>query len=130
MSFLRFIENYLIRKFSSKETRIKYLFDHHFFKNQYYLHKSASVQGIAKILNINKVDVNQIALKYYGADFETLCNNYRFNQFWTEFNNPINADLTVESIMNIAGFNSNDQFSASLLKRKEESKYILEKKFT
>ena len=129
MSFLFYIKNYLIRKFSDKETCNKSLFDHHFFTNQYYLHKTASLNGISKILNINQDEVDKIALKHYGSNFHALCDHYKFQHFWSEFNNPLNSDLPVESIINIAGFNSNDEFSKSINKHKEESIYILEKKF-
>lgn len=129
MSFLQYIKNYLIRNFSNKETCDKSLFDHHFFVNQYYLHKTASLSGISKILNISQTEVDKIALKYYGSNFLALCDHYKFQHFWSEFNNPLNSDLPVESIINIAGFNSNDDFSKTILKHKEESKYILEKKF-
>ena len=130
MSVVFYFKQFFIRNFLSNESRNKYLFDHHFFVNQYYLHKSASIENIAKILNITTEDVNNITLKYYELSFETLCSNYKMQHFWNEFNNPINADLPVASIIKSAGFNSNIDFSESIQKHKEESKYILEKHFT
>lgn len=129
MSFTFYIKHFLFRNFLKKETRDKYLFEHHFFVNQYFLHKSVSIDNMAKILNINTDQVNQIALSNYGMDFDMLCSKYKFQHFWSEFTNPLNAELTVESIIKSAGFNSNDDFSESIMKHKEESKYILEKKY-
>jgi hypothetical protein len=130
MSITLYIKQFIIRNFLNKETRYKYLFDHHFFVNQYFLHKSASLDNMAKILNIKMEQVNQISLSNYGVEFEVLCSEYKFKHFWEEFTNPLNSELPVDSIIKSAGFISNDDFSESILKHKEESKYILEKKFT
>lgn len=130
MSLSFYIKKFFIQHFLNEESRYKYLFDHHFFVNQYYLHKSASLENMAKILNISTGEVNKITKKHYELSFETLCNNYKMQHFWNEFNNPLNAELPVDSIIKSAGFDSNVDFSASILKHKEESKYILEKHFT
>jgi hypothetical protein len=58
-----------------------------------------------------------------------LCSKYKFQHFWDEFTNPLNSELPVESIIKSAGFSSNDDFTEIILKHKEESKYILERKF-
>jgi hypothetical protein len=129
MSFNSYIKQFVIHNFLKKETRSKYLFDHHFFVNQYFLHKSASTNNMAKILNIEEGQVDQLALSNYGVDFNSLCSKYKFQHFWREFTNPLNAELPVESIIKSAGFTSNDDFSQILMKHKEESKYILEKKY-
>jgi methylphosphotriester-DNA--protein-cysteine methyltransferase len=97
--------------------------------NQYYLHKSASLENMSKILNISPATVNQITNTYYAMEFESLCSKYKFQHFWDEFTNPLNSELPVESIIKSAGFNSNDDFTEIILKHKEESKYILERKF-
>jgi hypothetical protein len=130
MSLAFYFKQFFIQNFLNQASRNKYLFDHHFFVNQYYLHKSASIENISKILNISVNEVNQITLKHYELNFETLCNNYKMQHFWNEFNNPLNAELPVDSIIKSAGFSSSVDFSESILKHKEESKYILEKHFT
>jgi hypothetical protein len=129
MSLAFHIKQFFFQNFLNKEKRDKYLFDHHFFVNQYFLHKSASLDNMAKILNIKMEKVNQISLSNYGVEFEVLCSEYKFKHFWEEFTNPLNAELPVDSIIKSAGFISNDDFSESILKHKEESKYILEKNF-
>ena len=129
MSVTSHIKQFFLRYFLNKESRSKYLFDHHFFVNQYYLHKSASLENMSKILNISPSTVNQITNTYYAMEFESLCSKYKFQHFWDEFTNPLNSELPVESIIKSAGFSSNDDFTEIILKHKEESKYILEKKF-
>ncbi len=129
MSVTSHIKQFFLRYFLNKESRSKYLFDHHFFVNQYYLHKSASLENMSKILNISPATVNQITNTYYAMEFESLCSKYKFQHFWDEFTNPLNSELPVESIIKSAGFNSNDDFTEIILKHKEESKYILERKF-
>ena len=129
MSVASHIKQFFLRYFLNKESRSKYLFDHHFFVNQYYLHKSASLENMSKILNISPATVNQITNTYYAMEFESLCSKYKFQHFWDEFTNPLNSELPVESIIKSAGFSSNDDFTEIILKHKEESKYILEKKF-
>ncbi len=129
MSVTSHIKQFFLRYFLNKESRSKYLFDHHFFVNQYYLHKSASLENMSKILNISPSTVNQITNTYYAMEFESLCSKYKFQHFWDEFTNPLNSELPVESIIKSAGFNSNDDFTEIILKHKEESKYILERKF-
>ncbi len=129
MSVTSHIKQFFLRYFLNKESRSKYLFDHHFFVNQYYLHKSASLENMSKILNISPATVNQITNTYYAMEFESLCSKYKFQHFWDEFTNPLNSELPVESIIKSAGFSSNDDFTEIILKHKEESKYILEKKF-
>lgn len=129
MNVTSHIKQFFLRYFLNKESRSKYLFDHHFFVNQYYLHKSASLENMSKILNISPSTVNQITNTYYAMEFESLCSKYKFQHFWDEFTNPLNSELPVESIIKSAGFSSNDDFTEIILKHKEESKYILERKF-
>jgi hypothetical protein len=113
MSLTSYFKQFFLRYFLNQESRSKYLFDHHFFVNQYYLHKSASLENMSKILNINPASVNHIANKYYAMEFESLCSKYKFQHFWDEFTNPLNSELPVESIIKSAGFNSNDVGMAS-----------------
>ena len=129
MSLTSHLKQFYLRYFLNKQSRSKFLFDHHFFVNQYYLHKSASLENMAKILNISPATVNHITYTYYSMEFENLCSKHKFQHFWDEFTNPLNAELPVESIIKSAGFNSNDDFSEIIQKNKEESKYILEKKY-
>ena len=129
MSLLNNIKKFFILNILKKETRLKYLFDHHFFVNQYYLQPAASLENMSKILNISTSHLNQIALSNYAMDFESLCKKYKFLHFWDEFTNPLNSHLPIESIIKIAGYLSNNDFSESILSHKEESKYMFEKNY-
>lgn len=129
MKVLNALRLFYIRNLIKNENRIKVLFDHHFFTNRYYLHKSASESHMANILNIECHSLNQITVKSYGLDFNELCEKYRFNHFWNEFTNPLNAQLPIHSLIDASGFKSNDDFSSLITNRKEESKQIINKEY-
>ncbi len=121
---------FFIKKFGKKEHRIKVLFDHHFFVNKYYLHKSASAEDLSRILNIPIAALEQCSLNHYTIGFETLRDMYRFQHFWSEFTNPLNAELPIQSIISLCGFSSSKEFNTLLAGHKEASKNILKKNFS
>jgi hypothetical protein len=125
MKVLNALKLFYIRNLIKNENKVKFLFDHHFFTNQYYLHKSASEVHMANILNIMPSQLNQITHKSYSLDFEDLCEKYRFAHFWNEFTNPLNADLPINSLIDASGFKSNEDFSSLISTHKEESKNII-----
>jgi hypothetical protein len=129
MKVLNALRLFYIRNLIKNEDRIKSLFDHHFFTNQYFLHKSASEAHMANILNIDCQSLNQITVKNYDLNFNELCEKYRFNHFWNEFTNPLNAELPINSLIDASGFKSNDDFSSLMSNRKEESKHIINKEY-
>lgn len=119
-----------IKKFGKKEQRIKVLFDHHFFVNKYYLHKSASAEDLSRILNIPNIELEQLSFNHYTMGFETLRDMYRFQHFWDEFTNPVNAELPILSIISLCGFSSSKEFNSLLAGHKEASKNILKRNFS
>lgn len=121
---------FYVKKFGKKEQRIKVLFDHHFFVNKYYLHKSATSENFIRILNISNIELEALSLKNYTMDFVTLRDMYRFQHFWNEFTNPVNADLPIQSIISLCGFSSIQEFNSLLSNHKEASKNILKKNFS
>ena len=125
MKVLNALKLFYIRNLIKNENKVKFLFDHHFFTNQYYLHKSASDVHMAIILNIMPSQLNQITQKSYSLDFEDLCEKYRFTHFWNEFTNPLNAELPINSLIDASGFKSNEDFSSLISNHKEESKSII-----
>ena len=129
MKVLNALRLFYIRNLIKNENRIKFLFDHHFFTNQYFLNKSASEDHMANILNIDCHSLNQITVKNYDLNFNELCEKNRFNHFWNEFTNPLNADLPINSLIDIAGFTDPKDFSSLMSNHKEESKNILTKTF-
>jgi hypothetical protein len=129
MKIFNALKLFYIRYVIKSENKVKFLFDHHFFTNQYYLHKSASEEHMANILNIDVSFLNQIALKNYHLVFMELCEKYKLEHFWNEFTNPLNAELPVHSIIDASGFKSNDDFSSLISNHKEESKKIITGQF-
>ena len=125
MKVLNALKLFYIRNLIKNENKVKFLFDHHFFTNQYYLHKSASEVHMANILNIMPTHLNEITRKSYNLDFEDLCEKYRFAHFWNEFTNPLNADLPINSLIDASGFKSNEDFSSLMSNHTEESKNII-----
>jgi len=121
---------FFVKKFANKTKRDKVIFDHHFFVNKYYLNKSASIKNIIHILNIGEQELEQLVLSHYALNFTNLCEMYRFKHFWEEFTNPLNADLSVQSIIELCGFSSNDEFNELLSGHKEASKDILKRNFS
>lgn len=59
--------------------------------------------------------------------FQLLVNEYRYKHFVEEIENPINANLSIESIINLCGFNSNDNF-VEYVKEKRRINQLQEKK--
>jgi hypothetical protein len=129
MKLFNALKLFYIRNLIKSENKIKSLFDHHFFSNHYYLHKSASDVHMANILNIDVSTLNQISCKNYNLVFNDLCEKYRMEHFWNECTNPINSDLPVISLINASGFKSNEEFSNLIINKKEESKKIITNQF-
>ena len=118
-----------IKIFGKNEQRLKILFDHHFFINKYYLHKSATANDMSFKLNISTVDLDQLVFKHFNMNFQALRDMYRFQHFWAEFTNPLNANLSIHSIISLCGFASNEEFNHLISGHKELSKSILRKSF-
>jgi hypothetical protein len=121
---------FIIKRFGKKEHRIKVLFDHHFFINKYYLQKSASAEDLSRILNISNADLELLSFNHHTMGFEQLRDMYRFQHFWDEFTNPLNAELPIQSIISLCGFSSSKEFNTLLAGHKEASKNILKKNFS
>ena len=129
MKFFKALKLFYIRNLIKNENKIKVLFDHHFFTNQYYLNKSATETHMANILNIKTTFLNEITQKNYNLEFNELCEKYRFAHFWNEFTNPLNAELPINSLINASGFKSEEDFSNLISSHKEESKKIISGQF-
>jgi len=119
-----------IKYFLNKKERDRKLFQHFFFGKQYFLHTNASLDDMSKILNMNAEFLNKLVLENYGMDFKNLCQMYRFRHFWSEFTNPLNAQLPINSIIKSCGFENNESFSDLISNHKESSKNILKKFFS
>ena len=100
----------LMEKQPKKNAPLKNVFDHYFFDLKYYLQKDASINYFSNLLNVRPEKVDEISTVYYTLPFQILVNEYRYKHFIEEIENPINANLSVESIIHLCGFDSNDNF--------------------
>ncbi len=100
----------LIGKQSSDSAPIKNIFDHYFFDLKYYLQKDASIKYFSHLLKVSAEKVDEISTVYYKLSFQLLVNEYRYKHFVEEIENPFNANLSIESIIHLCGFDSNDNF--------------------
>jgi hypothetical protein len=119
MSLFHFFKGLYV-KYLFKETSNKNVFDHYFFDLKYYLHQDASIENFAFLLNITSNKVARITSTYYHCSFQVLLNEHRCNQVLLELNNPVNAGLSMDSIIKLSGFESSEQYS-NYLKKKYES---------
>ena len=109
MSLLFFFEDF-IGKHRKKNAPLKNVFDHYFFDLKYYLQKDASIKYFSHLLKVSAEKVDEISTAYYTLPFQLLVNEYRYKHFIEEIENPINANLSIESIIHLCGFDSNDNF--------------------
>lgn len=100
---------FLNKLISPREESI-YLFEHHFFDLKYYLNPIASEQNFAQQLNITVEKLNLISQYYYNNSFEFLMNEKRYQYFLKEMQNPLNANLSVKSILHSCGFGNSTAF--------------------
>jgi len=119
MSLFIFFKDLFV-KYLFKDISSKKVFDHYFFDLKYYLHHDASIENFAFLLNLTSNKVAQIATNYYNCSFQVLLNEYRCKQVILELNNPVNAALSMGSILKLSGFKSSEQYS-NYLKKKYES---------
>ena len=109
MSIFYFLKDF-ISKFRAIDASTKDIFDHYFFDLKYYLHKDASVEHFAHLLNSNPEKINQISFDNYACSCDLLISEYRYKQFLEELESPLNSSLTLESLLKISGFENNEQF--------------------
>ena len=111
MSLFNYLKNLFVKDHFVDNTS-KNLFDHYFFDLKYYLHKDASVGNFALLLNISIDKVSQISTTYYHYSFQELVNEHRCKQLMFELERPMNAGLSIESIIKLSGFEGNNQYVA------------------
>jgi hypothetical protein len=109
MSILIYFKD-LFSKFRENDAASKNVFDHYFFGSKYYLHPTASKEDFSVLLNISPEQLDKISKVYYNCLFETLLNEYRYRYFLDELNNPINSNLTMDSIIRLSGYDDKDEF--------------------
>ena len=88
----------------------KEILDHYFFENKYYLLPNASEDDFSKLLNISKDRLKSYSKVYYTQSFQHLIDDSRYKHIMAEFQNPINSDLPIESVIKLCGFENNAAF--------------------
>lgn len=88
----------------------KEILDHYFFENKYYLLPNASEDDFSKLLNISKDRLKTYSKLYYTQSFQHLIDDSRYKHIMAEFQNPINTDLPIESVIKLCGFENNAAF--------------------
>jgi hypothetical protein len=119
MSLLIYFKD-IISKFRSSDAHDKNVFDHYFFDLKYYLNKDASVEHFANLLNSKPEKLDKIAHAYYSNAFQLLINEYRYKHFLSEFESPLSANLSIDSIIKLSGFESNENFVAYVKEKQEK----------
>ena len=109
MSLINFFEG-VAGRFRKNNAHLKNVFDHYFFDLKYYLHKDASIQDFSLLLNVSSEKLNKIAEDNYDLTFPILINEYRYRHCMVELENPVNANLSIESIIKLCGYTANDKF--------------------
>ena len=100
----------------------KEILDHYFFENKYYLLPNASEDDFSKLLNITKDRLRSYSQLYLINSFQDLIDDSRYKHIMAEFQNPINTDLPIESVIKLCGFENNLAFAA-YVKEKHENSY-------
>jgi AraC-like DNA-binding protein len=116
MSLLHFFKN-ILTKHRFKELAGNMVFDHYFFDLKYYLHTDASTEEFSHLLNMSHEKLDRISNEIYGSTFQLLLNEYRFKHFMEELESPINANLSINSIIKFSGFESDQQLVEFVKKR-------------
>jgi hypothetical protein len=109
MSVLNFFKEF-VSKYRQNDSSSKNVFDHYFFDSKYYLQPTASIEDFSNLLNISPDKLDHISKVYYNCVFETLLNEHRYVYFLEELNNPINSNLTMDSIIKLSGYDDKNKF--------------------
>lgn len=107
---------------NNSKNKGKEILDHYFFENKYYLLPNASEDDFSKLLNITKDKLNSYSKVYYTQSFQHLIDDSRYKHIMAEFQNPINSDLPIESVIKLCGFENNLAF-VEYVKEKHENSY-------
>jgi AraC-like DNA-binding protein len=109
MSLIHFFNDFFL-KFREDDSTIKNVFDHYFFDLKYFLHKDASIEEFSNLLNISTDNIKKISYTYYNSSFQMLINENRYKHFINELESPVNANLSIDSIIKLCGYENSEKF--------------------
>lgn len=119
MKFFDFFSNFLSNH-STVVNPDKETFDHYFFDLKYYLKPSASLEEFSNLLKISVIRVNNISQSHYFLTFDKLIYEHRYIHIMSEFNNPVNANMSLDAIVKLSGYEDGSSFADFIKKRKEK----------
>jgi hypothetical protein len=127
MSLFNFFKNQFT-KHRLDEANIESVFDHYFFDLKYYTHKDASIEDLSHLLNISIQKLDQISIEKYACSFDMLLNENRYKHLINELESPLNSSLTIDSILKLSGYTSNQKF-VDYVETKEASALSIKQSF-
>jgi len=129
MSLFTFLRG-LVQHHSFKTPTPSKLFEYYFFDHKYYLHQDSTTENFANLLKISVEEVDHISTSYHGVNFTALIDLHRYQFLIKELENPINANLSIESVIKLCGFENIQSFYHSIKSKniltggiKEENKH-------
>ena len=127
MPLFNLFKDFII-KYRLKSCTSKNVFDHCFFDLKYYLHNDASIEDLSSLLNISTQKLDQISIENYACSCELLINEYRYRHLIGELESPLNSSLTIDSILKLSGYKSNQKF-VDYVESKEASALLIKQSF-
>ncbi len=80
-------------------------------KEKAYLREDLNITDVAKELETNAHYISEVINKQFNNNFNSLINDYRIKEACRLFSDPMNDNLTIESIGNQSGFKSKSVFN-------------------
>jgi AraC-like DNA-binding protein len=113
MSLFTFLRGLLPTQ-NLKTPALSKLFEYYFFDHKYYLHQHSTTENFANLLNISVEEVDYISTSYHGVNFTALIDQHRYQFLIKELDNPINSNLSIQSVIKLCGFENIQSFYHSI----------------
>ena len=113
MSLFTFLRG-LVPNQNLKTPALSKLFKYYFFDHKYYLHQDSTIENFANLLKISVEEVDHISTSYHGVNFTALIDQHRYQFLIKELENPINSNLSIESVIKLCGFENIQSFYHSI----------------
>ena len=113
MSLLTFLRG-LVQHHRLSPPALSKLFEYYFFDHKYYLHQDSTTENFANLLNISVEEVDHISTNYHAVNFTALIDQHRYQFLIKELENPINSNLSIESVIKLCGFENIQSFYHSI----------------
>ncbi|MCF0174404.1 MAG: helix-turn-helix transcriptional regulator [Bacteroidales bacterium] len=88
-----------------------------FEEDKVYLDSMLTIESLAHKLGTNKSTLSRVINETLDRNFPTLLNDYRVKYALELFNDPKNANYTIEAIAELSGYNSRQVFHKAFKSR-------------